>query len=493
MGKKPNFIVIMPDQHRADILGCAGKQVRTPNLDRLASEGVRFSNTFSQSPLCVPSRASFMTGCYVHTTHCNTNKTFCHENCPELIDESLLKILKRQGYYNVDKGKLHLVDHKGAYSAARRVGEQHPELKDHVKNYDPKVKEFGFDECDVVCGKMESTRVGSLFTDKLKEKGLLDIYQQWLKKYPIINAEPMPVPKEYYIDYFVGDLAVKWLKDFTNSEKKNDPFFLFVGFPGPHDPFDCVEEYVKEYDPNSIEINDEEIQLPDRPIAPYNMVSKGVSRSSKVTKEFIKDCRAKYYGNVTLIDEKVGELTQILEDKGLLENTWIIYTSDHGEQLGGHKLFMKFVFYRSSVQVPLIIRPPKGMEGKVIEDDVELIDVPATILDILGLPLPAQHKGKSLMPFIEGNDNVYHHKDLCISQVFNYIMGVDKDWKFVFDITNGKLVELYNRKEDFYENNNLRKTSEGKKIGQKLYEKYFKEIISKGKNEFEQVDMLSNL
>ncbi len=493
MGKKPNFIVIMPDQHRADILGCAGRKVKTPNLDRLASEGVRFTNCFTQSPLCVPARASFMTGAYVHRTHCNTNKTFVHENCPELLDNALLNILKKQGYYNVDMGKLHLVNHQGAYSGARRVGEKNPELKDHVRRYDPKVKEFGFDQVEVVCGKMESTRVGSIFTDTLKKKGYLDIYQEWLKKYPIINAEPMPVPKEYYIDYFVGDLAVNWLKAFTNSEKKNDPFFLFVGFPGPHDPFDCVEEYVKDYDPDSIEVSDEEIQLPDRPVAPYNMVSKGVSRSRKVTKDFIRDCRAKYYGNVTLIDEKVGELIQVLEENDMLEDTWIIYTSDHGEQLGGHRLFMKFVFYRSSVQVPLIIRPPKGMKGKIVKNDVELVDIPATILDLLGFPLPNHHKGKSLMPFIEGNDEEYLHKDLCISQVFNYIMGVDKDWKFVFDITDGKLVELYNRKDDFYENNNLRNTPEGKKIGEELYQKYFAKIISKAKNEFEKVDMLGSL
>jgi choline-sulfatase len=385
------------------------------------------------------------------------------------------------------------VNHKGAYDGARRVGNKNPELVDHVKNYDSKVKEFGFDECDVVCGKMEGTRVGSVYTDALKEKDLLNIYQEWLVKYPIINAEPMPIPKEYYIDYFVGDLAVNWLSDFANSKRREDPFFLFVGFPGPHDPFDCVKEYVDQYDPSSIEVKDEEIKRPDRPVPPYSMVSKGVSRSSKVTKKFIKDCRAKYYGNVTLIDEKVGELVQILENNDLLDNTWIIYTSDHGEQLGGHKLFMKFVFYRSSVQVPLIIRPPNGMKGKVIDDDVELIDIPATILDILGLELPPHHRGKSLMSFIEGKEETYRHKELCISQVFNYIMGVDKDWKFVFDFTNGKLVELYNRKDDFYENNNLRNTPEGKKVGKELYEKYFKKIISKAKTEFEKVDILSSL
>ena len=400
MSKKPNFIIIMPDQHRHDILGCAGKGVKTPNLDRLASEGVRFANTFTQSPLCVPARASFQTGRYVHETYCNTNKTFIHEHCPQWIDATFLNQLQKHGYYNVDMGKMHLVSHENAYDAARRVGDQKTEIVDHVKHYNSKLKELGFDEVEVVCGKMESAKVGSIYTDTLKEHNLLKTYQEWLRKYPIINAEPMDIPKEYYIDYFVGDLAVDWLNNYIKDNAQTNPFCLFVGFPGPHDPFDCVEEYTKQYDSDSIEVKEEEMMMPDRPCPPYSFVSKGVSRSRSVTKEFIQECRAKYYGNVTLIDEKVGELVKLLEKKDLLENTWIIYTSDHGEQLGGHRLFMKFVFYRSSVQVPLIIRPPEGIEGKIIEEDVELIDIPATILDILNLDLPVGHKGKSFLSLI---------------------------------------------------------------------------------------------
>ena len=233
------------------------------------------------------------------------------------------------------------------------------------------------------------------------------------------------------------------------------------------------------------------MMMPDRPCPPYSFVSKGVSRSRSVTKEFIQECRAKYYGNVTLIDEKVGELVKLLEKKDLLENTWIIYTSDHGEQLGGHRLFMKFVFYRSSVQVPLIIRPPEGIEGKIIEEDVELIDIPATILDILNLDLPVGHKGKSLLSLIYGEEEKKPHKDICISQVFNYIMGVTKEWKVIYDITTGKLLELYNRTEDFYENNNLKNTAKGKEVGAQLYEKYFKDIIQD--STFEKVDILKSL
>ena len=492
MSQKPNFIIIMPDQHRHDILGCAGSQVNTPNIDRLASEGVRFVNTFTQSPLCVPARASFQTGKYVHETHCNTNKTFIHENCPQWINDTFLNLLQRNGYYNVDIGKMHLVAHQNSYDATRRVGDQNPKIIDHVKYYNSKLKELGFDEVETVCGKMESTRVGSIYTDKLEEKGLLDIYQKWLKKYPIINAEPIPLPKEYYIDYFVGDLAVDWLKNHVNSSERNNPFCLFVGFPGPHDPFDCIEEYVKAYDPNTIEVKKEEMIKPDKPIPPYSLVAKGVSRSNKVTKQFIQDCRAKYYGNVTLIDQKVGELIKVMEDNGLLDNTWIIYTSDHGEQLGGHKLFMKFVFYRSSVQVPLIIRPPKGIEGRVVEQDVELIDIPATLFDIIGIDLPENHHGKSLLPFIYENDyKKLQHKKLCISQVFNYIMGVNEDWKFVYNILNGKFLELYDRKEDYYENNNLANDEKGKKIGKQILDKYFKEIVPC--SEFREVDILKSL
>jgi arylsulfatase A-like enzyme len=144
---------------------------------------------------------------------------------------------------------------------------------------------------------------------------------------------------------------------------------------------------------------------------------------------------------------------------------------------------MKFVFYRASVEVPLVIRPPNGMKGKIIESDVELIDIPATLLDILNINLPSEHRGKSLMPFItkDRSDQDYKHKDLIISQVSNYTMGVTNEWKFVVDSSTGKLLELYDRKNDFYENNNLRNAPEGKKIGNELYQKYLEKIIPKVK------------
>ncbi|MBY9021982.1 MAG: hypothetical protein KGD67_13080, partial [Candidatus Lokiarchaeota archaeon] len=124
-----------------------------------------------------------------------------------------------------------------------------------------------------------------------------------------------------------------------------------------------------------------------------------------------------------------------------------------------------------------------GIEGRIIENDVELIDIPATILDILRINLPPEHRGKSLMPFIVDNklSREYQHKDLIVSQVGNYTMGVTEDWKFVVDSSSGKLLELYDRKNDYYENNNLAKTDEGKKIGEELYQKYLVEIIPKVK------------
>ncbi len=481
MSKRPNFIIIMPDQHRADILGCAGMPVKTPNLDRLASEGVRFANTFTQSPLCVPARASFLVGRYVHETKVYTNKIFLHESNPEMIKTSFLNILKENEYETIDIGKMHLVRHKAKGHRARIDGKDLRHV-DHVKNHVPEMKEMGFTEVQEVCGKMECFGVGSAYTDALKENNLYEDFANHLTKFPMKYADPMPLPEKYYIDSFVGDMAINWLNKYSNDSDSKNPFCLFIGIPGPHDPFDCIKEYVDLYNPEDIEVMDEEIKEMKRPFPGYISLSRGISSSKTVSKEYIKKCRAAYYGNVTLIDKKVGEIRDILEKSGLLDNTWIIYTSDHGEQLGDHKLFMKFVFYRSSVQIPLIIRPPKGMKGKVVENDVELIDIPATILDILRIKLPPEHRGKSLMPFLLNTKNRdYQHKDLIISQVGNYAMGVTKDWKFVVDSSSGKLLELYDRKNDYYENNNLVRTEEGKKIGENLYKTYLEEIIPKVK------------
>jgi len=482
MSDKPNFVIIMPDQHRADILGCAGTPVKTPNLDRLASEGVRFANAFTQSPLCVPARASFLVGRYVHETKAYTNKTFLHETNPEMIKSSFLNILRENDYETIDIGKMHLVRHIGKGHKARMEGKDLRHV-DHVKNHVPEMKEMGFTEVQEVCGKMECFGVGSAYTDALKENNLYEDFANHLIKFPIKYADPMPLPEKYYIDSFVGDMAINWLNKYSNDSDSKKPFCLFIGIPGPHDPFDCIKEFVDLYNPEEIKLSEEEIQEPKKPIPKYISLSRNISSSRFVTEEYIKKCRAAYFGNVTLIDKKVGEIRDVLEKNGLLDNTWIIYISDHGEQLGDHKLFMKFVFYRSAVQIPLIIRPPDGMEGKVIEQDVELIDIPATIFDILGKDLPSEHRGKSLIPFFTNNKLTedYHHKNLIISQVGNYAMGVTKDWKFVVDSSSGKLLELYDRKNDYYENNNLVRTEEGKKIGEDLYKTYLEKIIPKVK------------
>lgn len=482
MSDKPNFVIIMPDQHRADILGCAGTPVKTPNLDRLASEGARFANAFTQSPLCVPARASFLVGRYVHETKVYTNKIFLHESNPEMIKASFLNILKESGYETIDIGKMHFVRHESKGHGARIEGKDLSQV-DHVKNHVPKMKEMGFTEVQEVCGKMECFDVGSAYTEALKKNNLFEDFIKHLIKFPIKYAEPMPLPEKYYIDSFVGDMAIQWLKDYSNNFDSKKPFCLFIGIPGPHDPFDCIKEYVDLYNPEEIKLSEGELKEPKRPFPKYISLSRNISSSKTVTEEYIKKCRAAYFGNVTLIDKKVGEIRDILDKNGLLDNTWIIYTSDHGEQLGDHKLFMKFVFYRSAVQVPLIIRPPKGMKGIVIENDVELIDIPSTILDILKLNLPSEHRGKSLMPFIVNNKltREYQHKDLILSQVGNYTMGVTEDWKFVVDSSSGKLLELYDRKNDYYENNNLAKTDEGKKIGEELYQEYLIEIVPKVK------------
>jgi len=484
MGEKPNFIIIMPDQHRADIMGCAGNPiVKTPNLDRLASEGVRFTNTVTQSPLCVPARAAHLLGRYVHELGTYSNSTFIHDKCPELIPYSFLNILKNIGYETIDVGKQHFVSHLSKKSSITRlVRAEIGTLEDHAKNHEDEMKDLGFTEIQEVCGKMESRRVGSYYTDALQEQGLLEVYQEHITKNRILLAEPMPLPKEYYIDNYVGDLAIKWLENYNNDQETTKPFCLFIGFPGPHDPFDCIKEYVDLYNPEEIILNEEEIQEAKRPFPQYVSVSRSISRSKFLTEDYIKRSRAAYYANVTLIDQKIGEIRKILEERGLLDNTWIIYTSDHGEQLGDHKLFMKFVFYRSAVMIPLIIRPPNGINGKVFEQDVELIDIPATIFKILNIDLPPNHQGKSLLPFIydDSIDDSYHHKELCISQVGKFIMGLTKEWKFVFNITSGDLLELYDRTNDYYENNNLSHTPEGKNIGKDLYYTYFKEITPRG-------------
>ncbi len=235
-----NVVLVMSDQHRADMMGCAGDTaVLTPHLDRLASQGTRFSRVSCQGPLCMPARASFMTERYVRDHGVYTNWAAIAPDSPTYV-----WALREAGYHTTLIGKAHLYDDEDRAA--------------HVSELAPRLQQLGFSEVHETGDKFAG-RTSNAYLDHLRARGLLDAYRRHIadrsyqgenetgrnptKRVPMWDSTPMPVPLDDYIDTWHGIEAARWIDGYDRAE----PFFLFVGFPGPHDPWDAPREAVDRY------------------------------------------------------------------------------------------------------------------------------------------------------------------------------------------------------------------------------------------------------
>ena len=476
--ERPNILLIMPDQHRGDCLSCSGHPVvQTPNIDRIASEGINFTRTYTQSPICVPARAGLITGRYPHQIGIVHNRAFLRPDTP-----NLLHALHGAGYYTAEIGKVHL-------GASRRIMDTRHNI-DHLKA-------FGFDHADEDWGKMAYVSMISPWTDLMKEHGLLKAYQDDMKAragraidaLPIDRkdlegivprqmwyAAPSPAVMPYYPDNNIGDRAVDWLKNY-NGEK---PFFLQVGFMGPHDPYDAPQEYADPYlkDLGKIPV-DSLNPPPSTPSSAYQRMTDiftYYSDTDSLDEEKIRRLRAYYYGNITLIDEKIGEILSVLEERDWLDNTLIIYTSDHGDHVGHHRLVGKVVMFDPSMHVPLVMRPPGGVASHAVRDLIELNDVNPTILEAAGAKPAPESNARSLFPYLRSTGERLH--DAVFSEVYAFTAVVTNRYAYVIERASGDPCSLYDYEEDPLEENNLASDPAAKSIRDKLYSQYLKPFLA---------------
>jgi arylsulfatase len=431
---RPNILFITTDEQRFDCMGCYGNAlIRTPNMDRIAQEGVRFERGYVQNPMCMPSRMSLMTGryCSEHGVNINCVGLPEHEQA-----QTFMQSLKDAGYTTAAIGKMHMM---------------------------PKWGPFGFTYLDLVEGKADEN---NQYTDYLQAKGLSGKQHE-------AKGDPNPsetrthaLPAEDTIDGFVGRRATRWLAD----QQDKSPFFLWVSFSNPHFPFDPPEPYDTMYDPD---------EVPAPVWREYEMAAKPTQRQlqqergyDKVTEAELRRMIAHTYGNITLVDDLVGEILDVVETKGLLANTLIAFTSDHGDHLGDHRLLHKsgVTFYDISVRVPYLIRYPALFpEGAVCDAMVESIDLPATFLDVAGVEAPATMQGRSLVGLAEGKltdwrEDAFSEIDLHMNprmhgphdpRARDYVaMVCTREWKYVH-FPNLGIGELYDLVHDPHELTNL--------------------------------------
>ena len=222
------------------------------------------------------------------------------------------------------------------------------------------------------------------------------------------------------------------------------------------------------------------MELPAEHVPFYTNMGLKWSNLNGMTSEQNQLYRSYYFAKITLIDEWIGKIVASLRKKGLLENTWIVYSSDHGEMLGDHMLNHKMVFYKNAIQVPCIIFPPKGTKGRKIEIPVDLIDLSATLINIAGAKPLKDARGVSLLPLIFPEENVpFKGKDVIFSEVLGFTMVRTEKYKFVISSNNKKPVEFYDLTTDPKELHNRVNDPDCKIIQKELLRNYLKPFLKR--------------
>ena len=445
MKKTPNIILIMTDQQRFDSIAANGAPwMQTPNLDRLVREGVSFNNCFVNSPVCVSSRASLFTGKYPHQTGTFSN---FHPWNPTWV-----QWLADIGYHCVNIGKMHINPYQAMGGFHQRFV---VENKDRPLFLDEHSRAF-YDEWDKAL-KSHNIIKPSRYTRFANNP---EEYKKALGAF-IWDAD-----EELHSDFFIGNNASWWLKD----RIADAPLFLQIGFPGPHPPYDPSPRFMELYKNTEIPIpvvtQDEINKQPKaQKILRDNMMEFNFDsvnwRYLPADNELLK-MRRHYAANVSMIDEKIGDIIKTLEKKGELDNTIVIFTSDHADALGDHGHIQKWTMYDSVLRVPLIFWSPGMFQPKKIEDPVEFFDIAATIIDICNMKKPEDWDGVSLLPLLLGEtseveDNVVYAelaRDHIQTEAELIVMRRDPEKKVVWYL-NSDDGEFYDLKNDPNEINNL--------------------------------------
>ena len=433
---KPHILFILTDQLRADCLGCAGHyMVKTPNIDRLATEAVRFTDCYTTSPLCVPARDSIANGLYPH----NSNMWQNDANMP-LDADTYMKALQQQGYRTCTIGKNHLFLMKNA------------NLHEQAKLY----RAIGFDHVEDMPGTWGCTHTESIYTDYLDQLGLrqrvIDYLLDLESKPDEVRrfiAEPLPIAAEHYMDSFVGRRVVKYVQEYESDQ----PSFVFVGFQGPHEPWDAPQEYYSMYNPDEVADPIPELPpgdwLPERSLRYQQWAQYYQPKRPRALKEI----SAGYFGKITLIDDSVGRILAAYEQKGWLDNTVIIFSSDHGEMLGNLGRVSKSICYESALRVPLIVRLPDGTAaGTIRQGFVETIDIHGTILELAGCEISRDKDCKSVLPVIRGQKTSL--REDVLAEVHVHYMLRTENWKIVIG-RDGLTLQLFDLRNDPSEQRNL--------------------------------------
>ena len=408
---RPNIVWFCTDQQRYDTITAFGNnRIRTPHIDQFITEGVSFSRAYSQSPVCTPSRAAFLTGRYPKSTRSSING---NDNFSR--DETLVtKMLADAGYTCGLVGKLHLTASAGRMETRTDDGYSYMEW-----SHQP-------------CPSKPDWPAGvNRYQDWLVEKGVSwkDDYHAAFETWPPADGYALPENITGMTDaYHQTTWCVEKAIEFIDRSRQNDaPWCISINPYAPHPPFDPPQEFKDRINIDDMELPLwEEGELDNKPayqkdsylLGSQNRMTQPTLRmTDREKKEVIRD----YYASVEHIDHQFGRLMHYLDETGLRENTIVIFMSDHGEMLGDHGVYWKGgFFYEGVIKVPLIMSwPGKIKTGLQSNALVELVDLTPTLLELSGLPIPGYIQGKSFAGILTGEKNPDHHKDLVYAEYYH--------------------------------------------------------------------------
>lgn len=410
--QKPNIVFLFADDQRANSIHALGnKEVITPNLDKLVNDGLSFTEVSfmgaMNAAVCSPSRAMLISGRTLF--HVDPNGSTIDSS-----DVTLPKALENGGYHTFHTGKWHngTKAFQNSFEDGSKIffGGMHGQYTVPTHEYNPK----------------------GIYTEKNLNK-----------------ISPL------HSSVLYANAAIKFI-DGYNGDK---PFFLNVAFQAPHDPREMPEKYIKMYNADTIALpknfmpihpfDNGEIDVRDEWLA-------GLPRTSPEIKANI----ISYYAMITHLDEQIGRIMDALKEKGLMDNTIIVFSADNGLAVGQHGLMGKQNLYEQSIRVPLIFKGPNIPKGKRVNNSTYLFDIYPTLCDLAGVKIPATAEGKSLSPIIKGEN-----KELYKAQLYaykNFQRAVKKnDWKLIkYNVKGVITTQLFDLKKDPYEMNNLAQNSQ---------------------------------
>lgn len=424
MNRKPNVLLLFPDQHRGDwmpyspdilrMMGLDSLPVRMPHIQQLMDRGVSFINTMSSSPLCAPARACLASGRRYEDCRVPENN---YDYDPAL--PTFYSALKEAGYTVGGVGKFDL------HKKTKFWG---------LDGWVDMLGQMGFTEACDNAGKFDAVQTGrdtpvDPYMAVLHERGWAAYHAENMMT-RCMGTDPTELPEDLYCDNWIGQNACRMVEGF----EKDRPWFLQVNFAGPHNPWDVTRSMWERW---------KDVPMP----APNN---------ARETDEYdISNMRRTYAAMLENIDRICGDILKAVEDRGELSNTVVIYSADHGEMLGDFNKFGKHIPDRGSVHIPLVISAPGCQQGKVDTAMAELQDLASTILDLCGVQERFTDESLSLKPLLMGDgklDRTCQYSSLGEGSK-NWVVRQNLHSKIV--LRNHELSEVYDLTEDVWQNHNL--------------------------------------